>query len=154
MACAPFNTSMLRTSSGNLHLMVLTVIWRMSRDWRFRSLVRLLLTFCLVTAFVQVVSAQDVVRNSDLKPGARLILKFPELPQSLYAMQSGKEATTQLYVALPENYSPDRKYPLFVFLYGGHGGPGAGPGRRGNWAHGKRKGKRKRQGCKIILPFI
>ena len=101
----------------------------MSRDWRFRSLVRLLLTFCLVTAFVQVVNAQDAVRSSELKPGARFILKFPELPQSLYAMQSGKEATTQLYVALPENYSPDRKYPLFVFLYGGHGGPGAGPGR-------------------------
>ena len=36
---------------------------------------------------------------------------------------------TQAYLALPENYSPERKFPLFVFLYGGHGGPGAGPGR-------------------------
>ena len=58
-----------------------------------------------------------------------MILKFPELPQTLYAMQSGQEATTQAYLALPENYSPERKFPLFVFLYGGHGGPGAGPGR-------------------------
>lgn len=65
----------------------------------------------------------------DLKPGMRMILKFPELPQTLYAMQSGKEAMTQAYLALPENYSPERKFPLFVFLYGGHGGPGAGPGR-------------------------
>lgn len=66
---------------------------------------------------------------SDLKPGTRIILKFPELPQTLYAMQSGEEAVTQAYLALPENYSPERKFPLFVFLYGGHGGPGAGPGR-------------------------
>jgi predicted peptidase len=44
-------------------------------------------------------------------------------------MQSGEEAVTQAYLALPENYSPERKFPLFVFLYGGHGGPGAGPGR-------------------------
>jgi predicted peptidase len=65
----------------------------------------------------------------DLKPGTRIILKFPELPQALYAMQSGEEAVTQAYLALPGNYSPERKFPLFVFLYGGHGGPGAGPGR-------------------------
>ncbi|MBX7207238.1 MAG: hypothetical protein K1X78_02910 [Verrucomicrobiaceae bacterium] len=65
----------------------------------------------------------------ELKPGMRMILKFPELPQTLYAMQSGQEALTQAYLALPENYSPERKFPLFVFLYGGHGGPGAGPGR-------------------------
>ena len=72
----------------------------MSWDWRFCSLVRLLLTFCLVTVFVQVDSAQDVVRSSELNPGARFVLKFPELPQSLYALQSGKEATTQLDVCL------------------------------------------------------
>lgn len=94
-----------------------------------RSRTRLLPIVFLLTSFTQLASAQDAPRISDLKPGARIILKCPELPQTLYAMQSGKEATTQLYVALPENYSPDRKYPLFVFLYGGHGGPGAGPGR-------------------------
>lgn len=65
----------------------------------------------------------------DLKPGARIILRFPELPPTLHAMQAGQEAVTQAYVALPENYAPDRKFPLFVFLYGGHGGPAAGPGR-------------------------
>jgi hypothetical protein len=83
----------------------------------------------VLTSFTQLAIAQVSRHLTDLKPGARIILKFPELPQSLYAMQSGNEATTQLYIALPENYSADRKYPLFVFLYGGHGGPGAGPGR-------------------------
>ena len=74
-------------------------------------------------------AADDTTTAPDLKPGTRMILKFPELPQTLYAMLSGQEAVTQAYLALPENYSPERKFPLFVFLYGGHGGPGAGPGR-------------------------
>lgn len=73
--------------------------------------------------------ADDPKPVPDLKPGTRMILKFPDLPQTLYAMQSRQEAVTQAYLALPENYSPERKFPLFVFLYGGHGGPGAGPGR-------------------------
>ena len=73
--------------------------------------------------------AADAPVPSDLKLGTRMILKFPELQQALYAMQSGQEAMTQAYLALPDNYSPERKFPLFVFLYGGHGGPGAGPGR-------------------------
>lgn len=107
----------------------------MSQEWCFlhslgkRSRTRLLLIVFVLTSFTQLAIAQVSRHLTDLKPGARIILKFPELPQSLYAMQSGNEATTQLYIALPENYSADRKYPLFVFLYGGHGGPGAGPGR-------------------------
>ena len=64
-----------------------------------------------------------------LKPGMMMILKFPELPQSLYALQSGQDVATQACVALPENFSMDRRFPLFVFLNGGHGGPAAGPGR-------------------------
>jgi predicted peptidase len=90
-------------------------------------------TLTLVTALLlaplTVLHAADAPAPLDLKPGTRMILKFPDLPQTLYAMQSGQEAVTQAYLALPENYSPERKFPLFVFLYGGHGGPGAGPGR-------------------------
>lgn len=73
--------------------------------------------------------ADDTKPPRDLKPGTRIILKFPDLRQTLCSTQSGQEAETQAYLALPENYSPERKFPLFVFLYGGHGGPGAGPGR-------------------------
>jgi hypothetical protein len=58
-----------------------------------------------------------------------LLLKFPELPPTLYAMQSGTDSPTQLCIELPDNYTPERKFPLFVFLYGGHGGPGSGAGR-------------------------
>lgn len=84
----------------------------------------------LLFATLAVLHADDGLKPAqELKPGTRMILKFPELPQTLYAMQSGNKAMTQAYIALPENYSLERKFPLFVFLYGGHGGPGAGPGR-------------------------
>ena len=86
-------------------------------------------TALLFATFAALHGADDPKPAPDLKPDTRIILKFPELPQTLYAMQSGQEALTQAYLALPENYSPERKFPLFVFLYGGHGGPGAGPGR-------------------------
>ena len=90
---------------------------------------RALITTLLLAPLATLYAADAPEPAPDLKPGTRMILKFPELPQTLYAMQSGQEATTQAYLALPENYSPERKFPLFVFLYGGHGGPGAGPGR-------------------------
>ena len=67
--------------------------------------------------------------SPELKPGTRLVLKFPELPPTLYAMQSEADSPTQLCIKLPDNYTPSRTFPLFVFLYGGHGGPGAGAGR-------------------------
>ena len=88
-----------------------------------------LLTALLLAPLAALHAADDSKPAPDLKPGTRMILKFPELPRTLYAMQSEQEATTQAYLALPENYSPERKFPLFVFLYGGHGGPAAGPGR-------------------------
>lgn len=89
-----------------------------------------ILFIALLLAPLAAVHAADEAQPApELKPGTRMILKFPELPQTLYAMQSGQEAITQAYLALPENYSSERKFPLFVFLYGGHGGPGVGPGR-------------------------
>ena len=87
------------------------------------------LAVLLLTPLATLHATDDSKTETHLKPGTRMILKFPELPQTLHAMQSGQEAVTQAYLALPENYSPERKFPLFVFLYGGHGGPGAGPGR-------------------------
>lgn len=88
-----------------------------------------LLAALLLAPLATLHATDDSKTATHLKPGTRMILKFPELPQTLHAMQSGQEAVTQACLALPENYSPKRKFPLFVFLYGGHGGPGAGPGR-------------------------
>lgn len=88
-----------------------------------------LLAALLLAPLATLHATDDSKTATHLKPGTRMILKFPELPQTLHAMQSGQEAVTQACLALPENYSPERKFPLFVFLYGGHGGPGAGPGR-------------------------
>lgn len=77
-----------------------------------------------------VLRAADTVQPvADLQPSARIVLEFPDLPQTLYAMQSGRDSVTRACLALPENYSPERAFPLFVFLNGGHGGPATGPGR-------------------------
>jgi predicted peptidase len=88
-----------------------------------------LLAALLLPPLAMMHGADELQTAHELKPGTRMILKFPDLPQTLYAMQSGQEAVAQAYLALPENYTPEQKFPLFVFLYGGHGGLGAGPGR-------------------------
>lgn len=61
---------------------------------------------------------------SDLAPGAVLTFEFPELPPTLEAMDSGKASTPTLTARLPENYTSDGKFPLFIYLLGGPGGRG------------------------------
>lgn len=88
-----------------------------------------LLTVVLLAPPLWLRGDEPTARMNELEPGARIILRFPDLPRSLFAMQSGEEAMTQACLVLPDNYSAERTFPLFVFLYGGHGGPAAGPGR-------------------------
>ena len=64
-----------------------------------------------------------------LRPGSRIILKFPELPRTLFAMKFDKETPPQLCLTLPENYTDSRKFPLFVFIWGGDGGDCTGSGK-------------------------
>lgn len=63
-----------------------------------------------------------------LTPGGSFTLEFPELPPTLHAMSSGTEAVPCLTVRLPVDYSAEGSFPLFVWLGGGNGGTGAGPG--------------------------
>lgn len=58
----------------------------------------------------------------DLKPGAILNFQFPELPDTLFTMKTGTKVVPQMSVRLPDNYTPDRKFPVFVFLHGNPGG--------------------------------
>src|SRR5262245_13397068 len=62
--------------------------------------------------------------NVKLEPNARWSLDLPELPDTLAPMSSGQKQPPRLTVQLPENYSRDGKFPLFVFLNGGDGGRG------------------------------
>jgi hypothetical protein len=56
--------------------------------------------------------------NVKIEANATLRFEFPELPQTL------AKQTARLTARLPANYSPKGKFPLFVFINGGDGGPG------------------------------
>ena len=58
-----------------------------------------------------------------LEPNAIVHLEFPNLPPTYYAHSKGDKEPAQLNAELPSNYSADAKFPLFVFLQGGDGGP-------------------------------
>lgn len=106
-----------------------TAVAEVSRRLGIGMLLLMLPATVPATLPAAVLAADPVRPVADLRPGARIVLEFPELPQTLYAMQSEREGTTQACVVLPENYSAQRSFPLFVFLNGGHGGPASGPGR-------------------------
>ncbi len=57
-------------------------------------------------------------------PGQAITLTFPDLPPTLQMMDGDNPGPVTVMVRLPDNYSPDRTYPLFVFLEGGDGGNG------------------------------
>jgi hypothetical protein len=59
-----------------------------------------------------------------LQPHATLRFEFPELPDTLEAMSSGEPHPAVLSARLPENYTPEGKFPLFIYLHGGRGGHG------------------------------
>ncbi|MBD3293727.1 MAG: hypothetical protein GF393_12445 [Armatimonadia bacterium] len=81
---------------------------------------------CLVAAALSAHADQEQIA---LQPGATLSLELPELPPTLWSMHTEKEDTPRVTVQLPENYSPDREFPLFVWLNGGAGGNGRSAGR-------------------------
>ena len=76
--------------------------------------------------------AQDAVK---LEPNAKLSFEFPDLPETYFAhfhKSTGEAPPAMLTAQLPENYTPDGKFPILVFLNGGNGGRGDGAsyGRR------------------------
>src|SRR5260370_5120761 len=71
-----------------------------------------------VVAFAQ--GAGDV----KLEPDSTLRFEFPDLPDTLETMSTGKREPARLTARLPANYSRERIFPLFVFLNGGDGGRG------------------------------
>lgn len=60
--------------------------------------------------------AEPVKAADDVKPGATLILEFPDLPQD----RKGQPASCT--VKLPKGYDSAKKFPLVVWLAGGDGG--------------------------------
>jgi len=67
------------------------------------------------------IAADDAV---SLKPGAKIQFTFPDLPPTLYAQARTNAAPAMLTALLPDNYAPEGRWPLFVFLAGGIGSKG------------------------------
>jgi hypothetical protein len=81
-----------------------------------RSFTLVLLAMPLCSAFVL---------SGELDPGKVIEVEFAEtnVPPSLYTMVTGTTAPPTLKFRLPDNYSPDRNFPLLVYVPGNHGGP-------------------------------
>ncbi len=56
-----------------------------------------------------------------LTPGQVLEFEFPQLPASLDAVSKGIARFPQMTARLPDNYTRDREFPVFVYLIGGAG---------------------------------
>ncbi len=81
----------------------------------------------IVLAALLMCSAESLVCGADelrLEPNAKLSFEFPDLPDTLQSIRTGEKVTPRLSAQLPENYSPDGRFPLVVYLHGGSGGRG------------------------------
>ena len=81
---------------------------------------------CLVlVAGVALAAGAGAEETYKLEPNAMLRFTMPELPPTLNRMVTGKDdSLPRITIQLPENYTRDKEFPLFVFLHGGDGGEG------------------------------
>ena len=66
--------------------------------------------------------------DGELRPGQVITLTFPELPPTLVAQAKNETAPPMLTARLPDNYTPEGRWPLFVFIAGGVGSKGGNVG--------------------------
>jgi hypothetical protein len=71
------------------------------------------------------VFASSSVLAGELEPSKVVAVSFPEtsLPPSLYSTFTGDSTPPTLRYRLPDDYDPDKRYPLLVYVPGYHGGP-------------------------------
>jgi len=81
-------------------------------------------TFEIIAAALVFTAAAHGADQAKLEPNATLSFEFPDLPDTLATKMTGDKQPARLTAELPENYSSDEKFPLFIFLHGGHGGHG------------------------------
>lgn len=88
----------------------------------------LLVAAGVVLAIASAAEEKAQEKQVPLMPSAVLRFELPELPPTLHKMATKEDVPPRITVQLPANYSADRKFPLFVFLNGGSGGPGSNVG--------------------------
>lgn len=69
-------------------------------------------------------SCFSAVQESRIIPGKNIekVLSDPEFPQTLRTLMSGENVFPTLTFRLPDDYDPQKKYPLLVYVPGGDGG--------------------------------
>lgn len=78
----------------------------------------------LASAVSHAWTAEPVVK---LTPGGTFTIQYPEMPATFATEQGNGHAKPAMTVFLPTNYTPDKKYPLLIFLNGGNGNAGGNP---------------------------
>ncbi|MDF1861205.1 MAG: hypothetical protein P1U87_13395 [Verrucomicrobiales bacterium] len=67
----------------------------------------------ILVLFLNTVAAEDALPIHELK--------FPDLGPTLVELSTGEKSTPTLLYQLPDNFDPDREFPVIVFLAGGTG---------------------------------
>lgn len=78
-----------------------------------------------VAAMAAPLGALHAADEIKLESKAKITLEFPDLPETFYAEATKQQVPARLTAELPENYSREGRFPVFVFLGGGNGGRGA-----------------------------
>lgn len=89
---------------------------------RFHVLYLVLLAASLVAC-----NSRAAAPPPQLAPGSTFTIQFPELPPTFADLLDHTGIKPQMTVFLPQNYDPNRKHPLLIFLNGGNGGNGGNP---------------------------
>ena len=84
----------------------------------FFSKCRNVLLLVVIFSFAASLPAQELV------PGKVAEITFPKetLPKTLYSIVSGGDVSPCMTVRLPDDYNPEKSYPLLVYLKGRDGG--------------------------------
>ena len=78
----------------------------------------------IAVLFVLACSSIHAAEEMKLEPNAKLTFEFCDLPETFFSKSTHQKCPAMVSAQLPENYTPDGKFPLFVFLNGGDGGRG------------------------------
>ena len=82
--------------------------------------------YSLLCLLVMLAVAMPAFADTVLEPGKVITLTFPNLPPTLFALKNpAVSGPTTISVRLPDNYSKERSFPLFVYLHGGWGNKGS-----------------------------
>jgi hypothetical protein len=69
-------------------------------------------------------AVSGLAADGPLAPGRETTWEFPDLPPTLRVLSLGRPEIPRVTVYLPEDYTPDRTFPLVVMIGGGDGGMG------------------------------